>query len=240
LARAHARRADAIITSSDHTKARVLELFGVEDDRLHVVRPGALQRVSGRAVEARRPDGPVLFLGTVERRKNLDVVADAYERLLGSGRRVPRLIVAGGEGPGGRQSLDRLAREPLRAVTEYRGYVSDAERESLLGAARLLVLPSWDEGFGLPALEAMAAGVPVIASNRGSLPEVLGDAAVLLPPDDAAAWAETIDRLAHDDMGLASHRQRGIARAATFTWDETASALRRAYEAAIAHRQARH
>ena len=99
--------------------------------------------------------------------------------------------------------LPALRRLPLAGRVRYAGYVSDEERERLYSGARLLVLPSLDEGFGLPALEAMSAGVPVVASNRGSLPEVVGSAGVLVDPDDVAALSAALERFAFDDAAAA-------------------------------------
>jgi glycosyltransferase involved in cell wall biosynthesis len=236
LARLHAHEADVVVTSSGHTRDRIVNAFDLDPARIHVVRPGAPNRP---APPRSGLGGHVLFLGTVERRKNLDVVLDAYDALLARRVHVPRLVVVGREGPGGRAALDRLSRDPLRAITEYRGYVTDAERETLLASARLLVLPSWDEGFGLPVLEAMSAGVPVVVSDRGSLPEVAGDAGVVLAPDQAHAWADAIERLARDDGWARRQAENGRERARQFSWDEAATALRRAYESAIARRRER-
>ena len=182
----------------------------------------------------------MLFIGTLDARKNLGVVLDAYEQLAAQGRRVPPLVVAGGDGPGGEAWLERMRRAPLSAAVTYRGYVPDAEREALFDGARAVVLPSWDEGFGLPALEAMAAGIPVVVSNRGALPEVVGTAGVLVDPADPQAWAAAIERLAHDDdwaRAIAARRDwsaRGPSSGTT-----RPHALRAAYLAAVERRRQR-
>jgi glycosyltransferase involved in cell wall biosynthesis len=103
----------------------------------------------------------------------------------------------------------------------------------------MLVLPSLDEGFGLTALEAMAAGVPVVAARRGSLPEVVGDAGTLIEPEDVEALTSAMECLIVDDAAARAHAAAGLARAATFTWDRTAQTLRQAYVDAIARRRAR-
>ena len=120
----------------------------------------------------------------------------------------------------------------------YVGYVADDAREALYAGARTLVLPSLDEGFGLPALEAMSAGVPVIAANAGALPEVVGDAAVLFNPADPDALAYALSRLATDEAWAFERGAAGLLRARAYTWDTAARALGRIYDDAIARRSA--
>ena len=239
LARQHARRADAVVTSSVYTRDALLQAFDLEPRHVHLVRPGAPTWARlGQSPHAPR-DGYVLFIGTLDGRKNLGVVLDAYEQLAAQGRRIPRLVVAGGEGPGGEPWLERIRRAPLSALVTYRGYVPDADRDGLFEGARTVVLPSWDEGFGLPALEAMAAGIPVVVSNRGALPEVVGAAGVLVDPADPQGWADTLERLGQDDDWARARGAAGLERARSFTWDAAAHALRAAYMAAIEHRRQR-
>jgi glycosyltransferase involved in cell wall biosynthesis len=239
LSASHARRADAVITSSAHTRRLVIEHLGVLPERIYICPPGApTWRALGRAPNVPR-DGYILFLGTLEPRKNLDVLLDAYVALARGSRRFPRLVIAGGASPDAQPWLDRISQEPLRDHVHYRGYVADEERESLYAGARALVLPSLDEGFGLPVLEAMSAGVPVIASNRGSLPEVVGTAGVLLDPADVSAWAGTLEKLATAPQWATDLSAAGIARARAFTWERSAQELRRAYVDAIGRRKER-
>jgi len=236
LSPTHARRADAVITSSAHTRRLVSEHLGVDADRIYVCPPGAPEwRTLGRAPNT-PSDGYILFLGTLEPRKNLDVLLDAYEALLRGSRRVPRLVMAGGASPDGQAWLQRIARDPLRDHIVYRGYVDQEERESLYAGARALVLPSFDEGFGLPVLEAMSAGVPVVTSNRGSLPEVVGTAGVLLDPGDVSAWADALERLAGDSRWVSELASASLERARAFTWERSARELRRAYQDAVRRR----
>jgi glycosyltransferase involved in cell wall biosynthesis len=233
LARAHARRADAVVTSSAYTRDALLAVFELDPARVHLVRPGApTWRQLGHAPHAPR-DGYVLFIGTLDARKNLGVVLDAYEHLAAHGRRVPRLMVAGGAGPGGEAWLERLKSGPLSTLADYRGYVPEPEREALFLGARAVVLPSWDEGFGLPALEAMTAGIPVVVSNRGALPEVVGEAGILVDPTEPQAWAEAIGRLAQDDVWADERGAAGLERARAFRWDDAADALHAAYTDAV-------
>ena len=235
----HARRADAVITSSSHVKQLVIGRLGVPPAAVHVCPFGApaWRQLGGKPNIA--ADGYVLFVGTLEPRKNLGVLLDAYERLIARRRDVPKLVIAGRATPAAADWLERAAREPLRGHVELRGYVPDAEREALYAGARAVVLPSRDEGFGIPALEAMSAGVPVMASRRGSLPEVIGSGGLLLDATDADVWADAIERVAFDAAYATAQARAGLARAATFSWDTTARALHDAYRSAIARRQRR-
>lgn len=236
LTPAHARRADAIVTPSAYT-ARLVEDFGVPRERIHVCSLGAPQwRTLGHRPNL-RPDGCVLFIGTLEPRKNVGVLLDAYERLLQRLPSAPELILAGGSTPEAEPWLDRIRRSPLAGHVRHVGYVPQEDRESWYARAKVLVLPSLDEGFGLPVLEAMSAGIPVVASNRGALPEVTGGAADLVDARDPDAFAMAIERLVTDRVWAESRADAGLARAATYTWGATARRLHDAYLAAYGHRQ---
>jgi glycosyltransferase involved in cell wall biosynthesis len=236
LAGGHARRAHAVITPSQYTRRLVIERFGVAGERVHVCSLGApAWRGLGRAPNVPR-DGYVLFVGTLEPRKNIGTLLDAYARLVTRRPHAPRLVLAGGAGPDAHEWLARISTEPLSGHVEYLGYVADGEREGLYAGARALVIPSFDEGFGLPALEAMSAGVPVVASNRGSLPEVVGSGGTLLEPDDAEGLADALARLIDDEDWALAQGQAGLERAKAYTWDETARRLKQAYVDAVARR----
>jgi glycosyltransferase involved in cell wall biosynthesis len=238
LAAAHARRAHAVITSTEHGKRLVTERLEVPADRVYVVPPGApaWQRLGREARLAER--GSILFLGTLEPRKNVGTLLDAYALLLARGAAVPRLVLAGRATEHAGAWLDRIARPPLAGHVTHRGYVAPGEREDLYAAARVLVLPSLDEGFGLTALEAMSAGVPVVASHRGSLPEVVNGAGVLVDPHDAAGLADALARVIDDDGVALDLARAGLARAREFTWPRAAATLRQAYVDAVARKRA--
>jgi glycosyltransferase involved in cell wall biosynthesis len=239
LAPQHARRADAVVTISRHSAARISHELGVDPARLHICPPGAPSwRVLGG-----KPNLPaagyVLFLGTLEPRKNIGVLLDAFERLVSRTRAAPpKLVLAGRTTPQASSWLERLQRAPLAGFVEHRGYIPATDRERLFAGARLLVMPSLDEGFGMPVLEAMAAGVPVVASNRGSLPEVVAGAGPLVDAEDGSALADAMQRMLEDDEHARRYAERGLARAREFSWSESAAELRRAYVGAIARRRA--
>jgi alpha-1,3-rhamnosyl/mannosyltransferase len=186
------------------------------------------------------PNGYLLFVGTLDARKNVGALLDAYGQLLSRRTSLPRLILAGSAGTDAGHWLEQMQRAPLAGHVEYLGYVSDERRAELFRGARLFLMPSLEEGFGLPALEAMAAGVPVIASHRGSIPEVVGDAGILIDATDAATLAGAIESTMNDAGLWQNLRERGLERARQFSWAQTARDVRRAYEGAIFSHANRH
>lgn len=235
LAPIHARRAHAVIVNSRYTASLVHSILGVPEPCIHVCLPGApVWKLLGRAPNV-PATGYILFVGTLERRKNVGTLLDAYSRLLARRSDIPSLVLAGRETPDAVPWLERISRPPLAGRVRYVGYVAD--KEQLYAGARLVVVPSLDEGFGLPVLEAMTAGVPVVAAERGALPEVLGGAGVLVDPADAEQFAATMERMLTDDAFTWRCAESGLARARLFSWACAAASLRRAYEAAIEARR---
>ena len=240
LVQAHARRADQIVVSSHYTAGEVMRQLGVPRDRLTVCSPGAPEWAADVARQRVRADAAstILFLGTVEARKNVGGLLDAYAKLRTRRADAPPLVIAGRVTAGAAPLVDRAKRSPLAGSVEFRGYVRDEDRPILYRNARMLVLPSFEEGFGLPVLEAMACGVPVVISNRGSLPEVAGTAATPVAPEDIDALASRMEALLDDDLARESSA-RGFAEASKFTWEHCASAALGAYRHAIRHRAGR-
>jgi len=237
LIHAHARRADAIVVMSDHVGAEVRRVIGADAKKVAVIPAGAPDWTPRAATPA---NGYVLFVGTLEPRKNVGVLLDAYESLSRrSAKREggPELVLAGKATDAAQPWLDRIARPPLAGKVRHLGYVQAADRRALYEGASVLVLPSLDEGFGLPVLEAMTLGVPVVASRRGSLPEVLGDAGQLVDATDTQGFAEAIDRVLADDGFAAACAARGIERSRQFRWDRAARQTYEVYQQAIAHRR---
>ena len=233
LARAHAQRADAVLVPSAFTATDVERQLGVHRDRIAICGPGAPEWAPRSASPA---SGYLLFFGTLEPRKNVGGLLDAYERLLGGPFRLPELVLAGKATAEAQGWLDRIARAPLAGAVRHIGYVDPGDRQALYIGARMLVLPSFDEGFGLPVLEAMTVGVPVVAANRGSLPEVLGDAGPLVDPDRPDDIAAGIARLLQDEPYAAACVARGLSRASEFRWDRTAERVYDTYQQAIERR----
>ena len=227
------RRGAWVHTPSEAVAAEVRAIFGAE--RVRAVPHGVRAPVRTARPHA-TPGGTaapyVLFVGSLDRRKRADLAADAFG-LVAPAQPDLRLVVVGGDGPG-RPDLDaavaRLA-EPARRRVECRGYVTDAERQALLEGATALVHPSAYEGFGLPVLEAMAAGVPVVATAADAVVEVAGAAARLVEAD-ADALAGALVEVLGDDVLRASLVMAGRERAARFTWEATAAAMAAGYRAA--------
>jgi glycosyltransferase involved in cell wall biosynthesis len=240
LVRDHAHRADAVIVPSQYTASQVARRLEVPPDRVFVcpegVPPEWAKAPPGRGRPAARY---LLFVGTLNARKNVAGLLSAYGMLVARHADAPPLVLAGSSSSEAAPWLDRLTRPPLAGRVEYRGYVPASERRCLYEGALLLALPSFDEGFGLPVVEAMALGVPVVVSNRGALPEIAQDAGVIVDPDDPAALAAAMDRLVHDAAYAATLAERGVDRARAFTWTRAAGLTRRAYEQAIERRRAR-
>ena len=233
LARAHAGRAHAIVTVSQFTAREIERRFGIPAERIAVCPPGA---PPWEPRGSRPADGYLLFVGTLEPRKNVGGLLDAYEQLVSRRRGTPRLVIAGKALRESAPWLERLNRPPLRGRVQHVGYVEAPDRRALYEGARLLVQPSFDEGFGMPVLEAMTLGVPVVAASRGALPEVLGDAGLLVDPEDPDALATAIDRLIEDDAFASACAANGVARSRLYSWDVMARNVYTAYARAVERR----
>ncbi|MGJ4953876.1 glycosyltransferase family 4 protein [Bradyrhizobium sp. HKCCYLS20291] len=232
------RRAARILTVSEFSKAEITRVLGVDPDRIRVTplgigpefhphEPAALKAaLSGLPVQ---PGGYCLSVGTVEPRKNLTVLLDAFASLPAQQRQRCPLVLAGDRGW---ESAD-LHRQISRAVRDgwliYLGYVPDRQLPALMAGARLFVYPSLYEGFGLPPLEAMASGVPVVCSDAPALAEAGGDAARMVSPHDPRSLAEAIAQGLDDETWREQARARGLNRAARFSWERCAQLTGAAY-----------
>jgi glycosyltransferase involved in cell wall biosynthesis len=232
LAREHANRADRVIVSSAFARGEVEHRLGVPAERIAVCPAGAPVWTPRRETPKQ---GYVLFFGTLEPRKNIGGLLDAYERLIDPPFRaaIPELLLAGRATDGAQPWLERIARPPLQGRVRHVGYVDSEERQALYEGARLLVQPSFEEGFGLAVLEAMSLGVPVVAANRGSLPELVGDAGPLVDPERPDEIAAAIEHLLADADYAAACAAKGIARARDFSWERTAHLVVDVYRQAI-------
>ena len=227
-----------IIAVSEFTRGRILERFGVRPGKVSVVPNGIDRRFSPHSRElvaqARQdigiPEGRyLLYLGSLEPRKNISRLLQAWARVHGRLSEDTWLVVAGAKGRS--QVFAEAGVQEIPQRVHLAGYVSDERLPALYSGALAVVYPSLYEGFGLPPLEAMACGAPVITSNTTSLPEVTGDAAILVNPLDAEEIGEAIVRVA-GDVGLRSDlSRRGLARASAYSWDMSAAMTLRVLEA---------
>lgn len=240
VAARHAASADGVIVVTEQVAEQVRSLLHVDGDRISVCPHGVPRWIRTDPVVPGNPSGKyILFLGTLEPRKNVDGLLEAYAALALRWPQVPPLVLAGAGVPGADAWRDAIVRPPLAGRVAYRGYVEDAERESVYSGARLLVLPSFNEGFGMPVAEAMSLGVPVVASNRGALPEVAGGAALLVDPEDTAGLGRAMERVLLDAALAGRLAEEGLAHAKEFTWARAAELTRQAYERAIEARRKR-
>jgi glycosyltransferase involved in cell wall biosynthesis len=222
LAASHARRAAAVVVVSHYTAQQVTSRLGVPPERIVLCPPGA-PAWSPRAAPAAA--GPILYIGSPDRRKNVPGLLRAYARLRERLPDAPRLVLAGRTPDRGAEISAMIRRPPWYPNVRHLGYVSDQERQTLYREASMLVMPSLDEGFGMPVLEAMTVGVPVVASNRGALPEVAGDAAQLVDPTDEDAMADAMRRLLEEPATALAGVERGYRRAAHYSWKASAARL---------------
>jgi alpha-1,3-rhamnosyl/mannosyltransferase len=222
-------RAAAVIVPSEHTKRDVCGAYGVPQDRVQVIPWGASPVFAPRETPQEKM---ILFLGSIERRKNVDGLIEAFCLWKNDHPEAApyTLTLAGPLGHGGEAICKKAAR---RTDIRYIGYVPEAEKSALYARASLFVYPSFYEGFGMPVLEAFASGVPVVTSNRSSLPELAGGAAYLVNPYNVAAIADGLQRVLADDALRANMIAAGRARAAQFRWEEAA---RRLMDIFYAHR----
>jgi glycosyltransferase involved in cell wall biosynthesis len=238
-----ARRAAHIITVSDFSRRDIIDTYGIAPEQITVT-PEAAPRAFAPAeqseidrVRARyKIEGDyILAVGSIQPRKNLARLLRAYSDLLRRRTQVklPRLVLVGKRAWLYEETLRSVNRLGLTSNVTFTGYVPEGDLPPLYSGALCFVYPSYFEGFGLPPLEAMKCGAPVITGNRTSLPEVVGDAGLTVDPFDIAALAEAIRRIIDDAELRQRLRERGFKRARTFDWRETARLTLKAYERAV-------
>jgi glycosyltransferase involved in cell wall biosynthesis len=230
LAASHAQRADAVVAVSAFTAREVEGRLGVSRDRIVIASSGAPPWKPRRDPA---PRGPILFMGTLEPRKNVDTLLKAYTALLERMPDAPPLWLAGGATEAAEPWLRRIQEPPLAGRVTHLGYIAPDRKYDLYTQASMFVLPSHLEGFGIPVLEAMTAGVPVIVSTAGALPEVAGDAGPAIAPDDVRGFADAMARYLSDPAAAAAAVERGLARSRAYSWDASARRLISAYREVI-------
>jgi glycosyltransferase involved in cell wall biosynthesis len=228
--RTSSRRAVAIITDSESTRQDAIRLVGVSPEKITTVRLGVTQEfrpihdvtiLEHARQKYRLPGHFLLYVGMIEPRKNLPMLLQSYASV---SDQMPehRLVVVGPKGWMVENILQQTRRLNISDKIHYTGYVEQDDLPFIYNLADVFIYPSIYEGFGLPVLESMACGTPVITSNISSMPEIIGDAGVLIAPDDPQALARSLLDLIHEPMERQRLSKKGLERAATFTWDRTA------------------
>jgi glycosyltransferase involved in cell wall biosynthesis len=221
------RRVARVITDSESGRRDFLRFVDYDPDRVIVVPLGVAQLFNGSARQASDLN-TILHVGHCDSYKNIETMIETLPLVSNRLGRPVVLLKAGGAFTSGQRQL--IARLDLEAQIHHLGQVDDSALAALYRRAGCLLMPSLDEGFGLPALEAMASGTPVVASNRGSLPEVVGNAGLLVDPEDREAIAEAICRVLSDLSLRRTLKRKGRERAACYTWEATARQTLAVYE----------
>ena len=234
------RRATRIITSSEFSKSEIIKYFKVAPEKISVLYSGVDLKVykpceAESVKEAvkrkyRIEDDYYLYLGTLEPRKNIERLILAYAMLKEKNKNIPKLVIAGKKGWMYDDIFKVVSEKGLEQDVIFTGYVESEDAPILMSAAVAFVFPSLYEGFGMPPLEAMACGTPVITSDCASLPEVVGDAAILVDPYSVEGIAEALEKL-YTDKGLCDTLvKKGLERAKLFTWDKMSAVLYGIYD----------
>jgi glycosyltransferase involved in cell wall biosynthesis len=223
-------RADHVVADSHTTKADLVSKVGVPSEKVTVIHLAAdpvyrpLSAEEAQPILARHDlePGYILFVGTLEPRKNVPGLLQAFRLLIDTKTTDAPLVLVGGKGWLYDEIFERAEALHLTEHVRFLHNVADGDLPALYSAASVLVAPSFYEGFGLPPLEAMACGTPAVVANRASLPEVVGEAGLLIDPDDAEDIAQAIARVLADESLRARMREDGLAQAARFSWERTA------------------
>lgn len=223
LARGAAEKSDLFIAVSQFTANQMTSLLGIDPQRIRVIPHG----VDLPTASSEPRERMVLFVGALQKRKNIARLVKSFEQMPSGWR----LVLAGAaDGYGAKEELIAVDASSRRNDIRIAGYVSAAELDSLYARASIFAFPSLDEGFGMPVLEAMARGVPVITSNRSAMPEVAGDAAVLVDPEQDEAIGAALRALAADKTRRDELTALGLLRALEFSWDRAVRSTWKVYE----------
>ena len=224
-------RASFLITDSEFIRQEIIQYFAWPSDKVRAVPLGVGDEYHPRGIEETAGvlgklglvfDGYTLCVATIEPRKNIEALLLAYEALSQSLRNRYPLVLAGSYGWNNESIHQRIEQGQRQGWVRYLGYVSEADLPMLFSGARGFIYPSLYEGFGLPVIEAMASGVPVLISNRASLPEVASGAALIVEAEDLQAMTEGIRVLLEDDQWREEAVTRSLEVASRYTWDKTA------------------
>lgn len=219
-----AKKSDIIVVSAESVKQDLISLLGVDEIKIKVIPMGVRQLPVNKHGRKNLNRNYFLYVGALKKGKNVPSILRAFDQFLKKSHMDYELIVVGGDkwlDSDIQKTLDTISDETLEKII-FIGYVKDEELAELYKNATAFVSPSFHEGFGLPFVEAMASGTPVIGSNRGSIPEVVGDAGILVDPLDSSAIAQAMQSLAKDKKLRESFAKNGLARSKGYSWERTA------------------
>jgi glycosyltransferase involved in cell wall biosynthesis len=236
--RASARRADALIAVSESTRQDVIRVLGISPEKILTTQSGVdpvfrpINDTVAKGKIAEKYDLPerfILYVGLIEPRKNLPMLISAFKRLIDSGEDY-KLVLVGRYGWMYEELLKQINNLDLEGMIHFTGYVSQEDLPLVYNLSSLFVYPTIYEGFGLPVLEAMACGVPVITTDVSSLPEIVGEAGMLVPVNDVKALYGAMIEVLRDEDLRRKMINKGIQRAAKFTWEQTAKLTFQVYQ----------
>ncbi|WFR56321.1 glycosyltransferase family 1 protein [Anaerocolumna sp. AGMB13025] len=233
------KRANHIITISQFSKNEIIKYLQVPENKISIMPCGVdlsiyhtsySEEEVGKVKEKYAIQGEyILYLGTLEPRKNIVRLIEAYFQLKRKGIVLPKLVLAGKKGWMYDTIFNTIELYKLNEYIIFTDYIEDGDIPKLLNGARIFVFPSIYEGFGLPPLEAMACGTPVIASNTASLPEIVGDAGLLVNPYSIEELASTIENLLNDELLRKNLIEKGLQRVKKFSWNQSVNRLMEIY-----------
>ncbi|MFQ5714750.1 MAG: glycosyltransferase [Candidatus Scalinduaceae bacterium] len=230
------KKAALIIADSCSTKRDIMSYFGIKEEKIRVVSPGVESRfrpignVEEYRLKKNLPSKMILNVGTLEPRKNVVTLIKAFKKLKELGFKNYKLVIAGDKGWLYKQIFKEIESSGLQKEVLFLGIVKDEDLPTLYNCADVFVYPSLYEGFGLPPLEAMACGVPVITSNTSSLPEVVDNAGIMIAPDDVNSLCEAMSSVLKDEELWHQMSNKGLERAKLFSWKETAKKILEIYD----------
>ncbi|HEV7698684.1 MAG TPA: glycosyltransferase family 1 protein [Pyrinomonadaceae bacterium] len=241
-----ARTADHVITPSEFSRQDIVSTYGLAENAVtsiplaasSALKPATRTEIDRVRLKYGFRDDPVLCVGSIQPRKNLVRLIRAYAGLLKDGADLPQLVLVGKRAWLSAESISAIRQSGCEGRVIVTGYVPEEDLAALYSAAKCFIYPSFFEGFGLPLLEAMQCGTPVIAGNRTSLPEVVGEAGVMVDPLDVSAIAAGLSRVLGDAKLRQELSLRGLERARQFSWRETARRTLDVYQRVMGHERA--
>ncbi len=237
-----AKRSNFIITDSEYARQEIIDDFKIEPERIKATmlgfNPAMLEQRNaeeGRTIlnSYGLPDGYILYVGTIQPRKNIDSLIEAYALLRKDNKETPKLVIVGRKGWLYDRLFNRIMELGLAEEVLFTGFVPDEELPFIYDSALVFAYLSLFEGFGLPPLEAMACGVPVVVSNTTSLPQVVGDAGFSVMPTDVVAITTALKKVLYNSQLADAMREKGLERARSFSWEKCAQETLEVYSAAI-------